>query len=100
MKIKYAEIIERIFCAFINRFMRNYLLQKESMELMMLVVMIIVAVVLVVSAILVQSWLSPEAMDGLPGTLGWPVVGESFSFISEFSSPAGVYSFIKRRQKL
>ncbi|KAE8646208.1 hypothetical protein Csa_016292 [Cucumis sativus] len=38
-------------------------------------------------------------MEEIPGNLGWPIVGESFSFISEFSSPAGICSFMIKRQK-
>ena len=38
-------------------------------------------------------------MEDIPGNLGWPIVGESFSFISEFGSPAGICSFMINRQK-
>ncbi|CAN4121216.1 unnamed protein product [Withania somnifera] len=69
------------------------------MELIMFMVMLGV-LVLVVILVLLRTKSSPKEMEAIPGTLGWPIVGESLSFIKEFSSPAGIYSFINKRQKL
>ncbi|KAF6164799.1 hypothetical protein GIB67_037704 [Kingdonia uniflora] len=49
--------------------------------------------------LLLKSWITSRAMGNIPGNMGWPIIGESFSFVSEFSSPSGVYSFISRRQQ-
>ncbi|KAJ9166795.1 hypothetical protein P3X46_021496 [Hevea brasiliensis] len=46
-----------------------------------------------------HSWISPKAMEEITGSLGWPIVGESFSFITEFSSSPGIHSFMKKRQE-
>jgi len=56
---------------------------------------------LVVLSILLLMYLtrSPKEMEGIPGNLGWPIVGESFKFLSDFSSPSGIFSFMNKRQK-
>ncbi|XP_057770619.1 abscisic acid 8'-hydroxylase 1-like [Salvia miltiorrhiza] len=61
----------------------------------------IVALVLIflLSVFLLQKRSAPKATDNIPGTLGWPIVGESFSFLATFSSPAGIFSFMQERQK-
>lgn len=68
------------------------------MALNVLLMLIIVLFVLL-AFLFVRSWGWPKAMEEIPGNLGWPIVGESFSFISEFSSPAGICSFMIKRQK-
>ncbi|KAH0760000.1 hypothetical protein KY290_023493 [Solanum tuberosum] len=60
----------------------------------------IVLVLVVLLVLLRTNKASPKEMEAIPGTLGWPIIGESLSFISEFSSPAGIYSFINKRQQL
>ncbi|XP_073020232.1 abscisic acid 8'-hydroxylase 3-like isoform X1 [Primulina eburnea] len=60
---------------------------------------IVLILVFTASAFLLQKWTSPKEMDRIPGSLGWPIVGETFSFVSEFSSPAGIFNFMRQRQQ-
>lgn len=65
----------------------------------MVMLMALVLFLVLVAIFLLHGSAPPKAMEGIPGTLGWPIVGESFSFISEFSSPAGIFSFMNKRQQ-
>ncbi|XAR62469.1 (+)-abscisic acid 8'-hydroxylase [Bertholletia excelsa] len=67
------------------------------MELSMLVLAL--ALALFSAIFFLQKWTSPKEMEVIPGSLGWPIVGESFSFLSDFSSPAGIFNFMKKRQQ-
>ncbi|KAI3757511.1 hypothetical protein L6452_05051 [Arctium lappa] len=71
------------------------------MEVNMAIVMAIglVLLLVVLTLALLRASAFPKEMDVIPGSLGWPFVGESLSFISEFSSPAGIFSFMYKRQQ-
>ncbi|KAK9111257.1 hypothetical protein Scep_018776 [Stephania cephalantha] len=60
-------------------------------------IILLFLMILLVFALL-RSWVTSRAMGGIPGSMGWPIIGESLSFISEFSSPHGIYNFMKKRQ--
>lgn len=70
------------------------------MEVISILLMVVLLATLVLSGLfLLSSWATtPKKMEHIPGSLGWPIVGESFSFLSDFASPSGIYSFVKERQ--
>ncbi|KVD98532.1 cytochrome P450, partial [Cynara cardunculus var. scolymus] len=59
----------------------------------------LVLLLLILTLALLHACAFPKEMDGIPGSFGWPFLGESLSFISEFSSPAGIFSFMNKRQQ-
>ncbi|XP_076947852.1 abscisic acid 8'-hydroxylase 3-like [Bidens hawaiensis] len=67
------------------------------MALMALIVGLVIVIATI--AFLLRAIAFPKEMEAIPGSLGWPLIGESFSFISEFSSPAGIFSFMNKRQQ-
>ncbi|XP_065881653.1 abscisic acid 8'-hydroxylase 3-like [Euphorbia lathyris] len=69
------------------------------MELSLLMIFLLLSALFLLAFFSLQLRVSPKEMEVIPGSLGWPVVGESFSFLSDFSSPAGIYSFMKKRQQ-
>ncbi|XP_062159717.1 abscisic acid 8'-hydroxylase 3-like [Alnus glutinosa] len=69
------------------------------MDLSILLTLVLLSLFVLSAFFLLRSWASPKEMEEIPGSLGSPVVGESFSFLADFSSPSGVYSFMKKRQQ-
>uniref|UniRef100_A0A0E0D985 Cytochrome P450 n=1 Tax=Oryza meridionalis TaxID=40149 RepID=A0A0E0D985_9ORYZ len=60
---------------------------------------VLVALAVTCGLIWLRSRRLSKEMRDIPGTMGWPVIGETFSFISGFSSPAGILSFMRDRQR-
>ncbi|XP_010108653.2 abscisic acid 8'-hydroxylase 3 [Morus notabilis] len=69
------------------------------MELIILLIMALLSILVASVFCVSHFWATPKAMEVIPGSLGWPIVGESFSFLSEFSSPSGICSFMHKRQE-
>nr|XP_010927381.1 abscisic acid 8'-hydroxylase 3 [Elaeis guineensis] len=70
------------------------------MDLSSLQILVLLSILIVSGFIWLHSWASTSQMRRIPGCLGWPFIGETFSFISEFSSASGIYSFVHKRQQM